>query len=101
MAENYISGPGAGYGDRSGAETQEGNAAYQANTFPGTNPSPNAAPPTPSQGGDQTTAAKGIFKLLSYPPVDSPQGGQKQLGENLPAWGTGYGYLPHGMTEQD
>ncbi|MGB6064343.1 MAG: hypothetical protein WBG50_06020 [Desulfomonilaceae bacterium] len=31
----------------------------------------------------------------------TPQGGQQAAGENIPAWGTGYGYLPHGMTKKD
>lgn len=31
---------------------------------------------------------------------EKDQGGQKQLGEDLPAWGTGYGYLPHGETKE-
>jgi hypothetical protein len=31
---------------------------------------------------------------------EKEQGGEKQLGEDKPAWGTGYGYLPHGETKE-
>lgn len=37
---------------------------------------------------------------ISYEPKEKEQGGQKQLGEDKPAWGTGYGYLPHGETKE-